>query len=76
MLNDDPLCHPDVDNKTRYCLGTRIQMKSDGKGSHKANECTFHNLDLSEEGKMIKVLYAHTLFNSLHIWQKLCYVKP
>lgn len=54
MLDSDPLVHPDTANMTRYCLGTRMQMKEDGKGSHKAVECSYHDLDLSEDGKMLK----------------------
>ena len=54
MKNNDPLDHPDTKGKTRYCLGTRIQMKEGSKGSHKALECSYHDLDLSVEGKMLK----------------------
>ena len=54
MLNADPLSHPDSNEKTRYCLGTRLQMRKDGKGSHKTIECTYHSLDLSEDGKLLK----------------------
>ena len=54
MRDIDPLVHPDSDECVRYCLGTRMQMKPDGKGSHKAAACTFHDLDLSEDGRMLK----------------------
>ena len=54
MRDIDPLVHPDSDERVRYCLGTRMQMKADGKGSHKAATCTFHDLDLSEDGRMLK----------------------
>ena len=43
MNSLDPLDHPDSTDTTRYCLGTRIQMRSNGKGSHKAKECLYHS---------------------------------
>ena len=54
MLDQDPLVDPDVTDKTRYCLGTRLQMHKNGKGSHKTLECSYHNLDLSKDGKLLE----------------------
>ena len=54
MKDMDPLVHPDSSRKTRYCLGTRLQMRKDGKGSHKTLACTYHDLNNAQQGKMLK----------------------
>ena len=58
----DPLEHPDSTNVNRYILGTRLQTKSGNKG-HKRNTCSFHDLDLSEQGKFIKSMTQESMQN-------------
>ena len=55
MLEDNPLFHPDSSSLSRYCVGTRLQMRDGpGKGSHKSGECLYHDLNCSEQGKLVK----------------------
>ena len=61
MSDADPLIHPDSNDYTRYCLGNRIQMWSNAKGSHKAKECLYHDLDLCNDGKFLKEIAQNQL---------------
>ena len=60
MKNSDPLVHPDSNNKTRYCLGTRIQMDPK-KNSHKSPTCLYHDANLSDQGRMLKTMSQEAL---------------
>ena len=62
MNDSDPLVHPDSDSRTRYCLGTRIQMDPK-KNSHKSLTCAFHDVNLAKEGTMIKTMTQESLQN-------------
>jgi hypothetical protein len=53
MNNDSRLVHPDSSSLTKYCLGTRLQMRK-GKTSHKLKTCEYHDVNLSNQGKLLK----------------------
>lgn len=55
MKVDSRLVHPDTNSLTKYCLGTRLQMRK-GKTSHKLKTCEYHNANLSKQGKLLKTM--------------------
>ena len=60
MVNDSPLVHPDSRSLTKYCLGTRLQMKNPKK-SHKLQTCKYHDADNAEQGKFLKTMNQEAL---------------
>ena len=58
----DPLIHPDSSNINRYILGTRLQSKSSRSG-HKRSTCSYHSLDLCEQGHSIKSMTQESMQN-------------
>ena len=60
MSNASPLVHPDTRNLTRYCLGTRLQMKDQNK-SHKLPTCKYHDADNAKQGKFLKTMSQEAL---------------
>ena len=62
MNDNNPLIHPDSNNLTRYCLGTKLQMDPKRK-SHKSPTCAFHNAALSKQGNLLKTMTQEALQN-------------
>jgi hypothetical protein len=60
MLNPSPLVHPDVQGLCKFCMGTRLQMRS-GKSSHQLKTCRFHDVNLSIQGKLVKSMTQEAL---------------
>lgn len=60
MVNDSPLVHTDSRSLTKYCLGTRLQMKNPKK-SHKLQTCKYHDADNAEQGKFLKTMNQEAL---------------
>ena len=60
MENPSTLVHPDAKELTRYCLGTRLQMRA-GKSSHKLKTCAFHDVNLGSQGKLLKSMTQEAL---------------
>ena len=56
MKDPNPLVHPDSTSLVRYCLGTGLQMRDSNKGSHKTISCSYHDVNNSEDGKMMKTM--------------------
>ena len=55
MKVNNRLVHPDSPSLTRYCLGTRLQMRK-GKPSHRLKTCEYHNANLAKQGKLLKTM--------------------
>lgn len=55
MKVESRLVHPDTKSLTKYCLGTRLQMRT-GKTSHKLKTCLYHDANLSKQGKLLKTM--------------------
>jgi len=54
MRNESRLVHPDSKSTTRYCLGTRLQMRKGKKTSHKLKTCEYHDVNLANQGKLLR----------------------
>ena len=52
MTKPGRLMHPDALKDRRYISGTRLQMQKN-RTSHKKLSCSFHDLDNTEEGKLV-----------------------
>ena len=60
MSKTGRLMHPDALNDRRYISGTRLQMQKK-KTSHKKLSCSFHDLDNTEEGKLVNSMNQEAL---------------
>ena len=55
MKNPSRLVPPDSNSLTKYCLGTRLQMRKGGT-SHRLKTCSYHDANLSKQGKLLKTM--------------------
>ena len=60
MKNPSTLMHPDVKGTRRYLMGTKLQMRESGT-SHKKATCSFHNVNNSKQGPLIKTMNQEAL---------------
>ena len=63
MKHPSTLIHPDVKGTRRYIMGTGLQMRESGT-SQKRPECSFHNVNHSKQGAVIKTMCQEALQNT------------
>ena len=60
MRNPSQIIHPDIKGTKRYLMGTKLQMRDSGT-SHKKATCSFHNVNNSKQGPLIKTMNQEAL---------------
>ena len=60
MTKAGRLMHPDAQKDRSYISGTRLQMQKK-RTSHKKLSCSFHDLDNTEEGKLVNSMNQEAL---------------